>query len=96
MNGGDRPNRRGARRYRLSVPVTLPAGTGTTLNISESGVLFETLKSLTLGDDIEFALLLGQFDPAGPYRVRCAGRVVRVERSGLNFGVAVQLHSYSW
>jgi hypothetical protein len=48
-----------------------------------------------LGEVIEFALLLGQFDPAGNYRVRCSGAVVRVDETNDAYAVAVQLHSYS-
>ena len=46
-------------------------------------------------DDVEFAILLGEYDPGGRYRVRCSGQVVRVEEIPNAFAVAERLHSYS-
>ena len=89
------PDRRQARRYHVVVPVELDTGTGVTRDVSEVGVLFETTTVMHLGEVIEFALLLGQFDPAGSYRVRCSGEVVRVGERDNVYAVAVQLHSYS-
>jgi len=77
------------------VPVEFETGTGITRDVSEVGVLFETRTMMHLGEVIEFALLLGQFDPGGNYRVRCSGAVVRVDETTDVYAVAVQLHSYS-
>jgi len=89
------PDRRRARRYHVVVPVDLDHGPGVTRDVSEIGVLFETTIAPRLGDVIEFALLLGEFDPGGSYRVRCSGEVVRIEEVRNAYAVAVQLHSYS-
>ncbi len=95
MRPSHQPDRRQARRYQVVVPVEFDTGTGVTRDVSEIGVLFETTTAMRLGDVIEFALLLGQFDPRGDYRVRCSGEVVRVEETSNAYAVAVQLHSYS-
>ena len=95
MRRSHQPDRRQARRYHVVVPVEFETGTGITRDVSEVGVLFETTTMMHLGEVIEFALLLGQFDPAGNYRVRCSGAVVRVDETNDAYAVAVQLHSYS-
>ena len=89
--GGDR---RGARRYRLDLPVELTDGRGVTRDVSESGLLFETTHVLALGTHVEFNLVMGRFDPQGPYRVKCAGEVVRIESNESGTSVAVHLRSY--
>jgi len=89
------PDRRRARRYHVVVPVDFDTGTGVTRDVSEIGVLFETTTAMRLGEVIQFALRLGEFDPGGSYRVRCSGEVVRVEEVSNAYAVAVQLHSYS-
>ena len=90
-----RPDRRRARRYYLALPLDFPGGSGITRDVSEVGVLFETETALQLGDALEFALILGEFEASGRYRVRCSGEVVRVEPRAGGFAVAVRLHSYS-
>jgi len=70
-------------------------GTGVTRDVSEIGVLFETTTALRPGDELQFALLLGEYESGGQYRVRCTGQVVRVEEAANTYAVAVQLHSYS-
>ena len=95
MRPSHQPDRRRARRYRLIVPVDLDHGTGVTRDVSEIGVLFETTVPPQLGEVIEFALLMGEFDPGAGYRVRCSGEVVRIEEVRNTYAVAVHLHSYS-
>ena len=89
-------DRRHSRRFRIDLLVELPVGTGTTRDVSESGLLFDTTQNLPLveGDPIDFDLVLGRFDPQGPYRVKCAGEVVRVEHRESGVSVAVTLRSY--
>ena len=79
----------------MAVPVDLASGHGVTRDVSEIGVLFETKMAMHLGDEVEFALLLGECDPGGRYRVRCSGQVVRVEAMANAYVIAVRLHSYS-
>jgi len=79
----------------VAVPVDLPSGDGVTRDVSEIGVLFETATAMHPGDEVQFALLLGEYDPGGRYRVRCSGQVVRVEEIPNAYAVAVRLHSYS-
>ena len=87
-------DRRRARRYRIDLAVELAAGRGVTRDVSESGVLFETQLTLTLGDYVEFSLVLGRFDPQGPYRVKCAGEVIRLEPHESGQSIAIHLSSY--
>lgn len=87
--------RREARRYSVALSIDFGDFTGTTRNISEVGVLLQTEKTLNQGDEVEFALVFGEYDPGGFYRVRCAGRVVRVEQQETTYIVAVRLTSYS-
>jgi hypothetical protein len=76
------------------VPVALPGGQGTTRDISELGLCFDTDQPMALAEQVEFSLVLGRFDPQGAYRVRCAGEVIRVERNPAGLSVAVKLRSY--
>ena len=87
-------NRRQAKRYRVTLPVELGAGTGTTCDVSESGMLFETEEFISAGATITFSLVLGQFDRNGPFRFQCSGHVVRVERRNGRTAAAVRITSY--
>ncbi len=89
-------NRRRAHRYEIALPVELLDASGTTRNISESGVLFETDVTLSPGDTLEFALVFGELDPAGPFRVHCSGRIVRVEPGRQRPAVAIKLEQYAF
>jgi len=87
-------DRRQARRYRVTVPVELEQGAGTTRDISASGVFFETDLSCSLGATLSFPLVLEHADPGGPVRLQCQGEVVRVEQCEGKVGVAVCFTSY--
>ena len=89
------PDRRRARRYYVSLPVDFGRGTGVTRDVSEVGVLFDTDAAFRPGEGLEFALVLGEYELGGRYRVRCSGEVVRVEPRETGYSVAVQLNSYS-
>jgi hypothetical protein len=47
------------------------------------------------GDEVEFALVLGEYDTSGSYRVRCTGRVVRVTQQESTYTAAVHFESYA-
>jgi hypothetical protein len=79
----------------VALPVDLGRGSGITRDVSEVGVLFDTELAFQPGQALEFALVLGEFESGGRYRVRCVGEVVRVEPRGAGFAVAVRLSSYS-
>jgi hypothetical protein len=72
--------RRSAPRYPLGLSVELTTASGVTMNVSATGVLFETVPGAVLhkGHPVCFRLLLRAV--AG--QVRCRGRVVRVECAG--------------
>ena len=75
-------------RVRLSPPVQLNDGIGTTCDISTSGIFFQTKSVYSIGDTIR---LLLNFEAE---TLQCEGCVVRVEPRNGQFGVAVALMSY--
>jgi len=86
--------RREAERIAVELPVEMEKGQGVTRDVSASGVFFETALIFSLGDVIDFSLVLEHADSAGPLRVQCHGRVVRVEQCGGKAGVAVAVTSH--
>jgi hypothetical protein len=84
-------------RYKVKVPVEFESGKGFTQDCSASGIFFETERSFSPGQSIEFTLFLEHIDAAGPVRVKCLGKVVRVEENGKKIeGVAATINSYSF
>jgi hypothetical protein len=94
MNAPRGPERRRSQRYRVSVPIEFEQGTGRTRDMSESGVLFETDAPMTLGQRLDFAIVFGELDVVGRYRVQCVGEVVRVTPAEHGSAVAVHIQSY--
>ena len=83
-------------RYKVKVPVEFDSGRGYTQNCSASGVFFVTDRPFTPGQLIEYTLFLEHIDAAGPVRLKCQGKVVRVEKNGKKMGgVAATINSYS-
>jgi hypothetical protein len=80
--------RRIGERYKLALPVQLNDGTGTTCDISTSGIFFETESAYAIGETIR---LFVNFEHE---TLQCEARVVRVEPGNGQFGVAVELKSY--
>jgi len=85
---GGLEERRIGERYKLSLPVQLKNGIGTTCDISTSGIFFETESAYAIGDTIR---LLLNFEHE---TLQCEARVVRVEPRNGQFGIAVELTSY--
>ena len=85
--GGFEERRKGE-RYKLTLPVKLSDGIGTTCDISTSGIFFETERAYAIGDTIRLSLHFAH------ETLQCEGRVVRVEPRNSQFGVAVELTSY--
>ena len=85
--GGFEERRKGE-RFKLTLPVELNDGTGTTCDISTSGIFFETESAYAIGDTLRLFL---SFEHE---TLQCEGRVVRVEPRNGQFGVAVELNSY--
>jgi len=81
-------NRRGAHRFPLQLPVqvrvTAPAwsarSTGTTRDISSTGLYFFSAQKFAAGSVVEVLVTLPQrILPRGEAQVRCQGRVLRVD-----------------
>ena len=79
-------DRRRVARYTVHVPIIIvEVGTGSTIDISASGVAFLIDRLLEPGSSIQFELALEENDVL----LHCDGRVVRVEPRGLtNFTAA--------
>ena len=90
---------RKARRFELKLPFELVRSgsekisqTGETRNVSSIGVLFVSHSEVEIGDPVEYVITLLS-SPAGELvRIRCLGKVVRVEESG----VAATLERYEF
>ena len=76
------------------MPVEFAGGAGVTRDVSESGVFFETVMPVEMGQALEFQLVFGDADPQFQARVHCEGEVVRVEPLAVGRGVAVKLRAY--
>jgi len=83
-------------RHRGKLPVELESGKGITRDFSGSGVFFETNRSFSPGQPIEFTLVLEHIDPERPVRLKCRGEIIRVEESGQMIGVAASINLYSF
>lgn len=86
---------RKAPRYKIRVPVEFESGDGLTRDCSALGIFIETDRSFSLGQLIEFTLILRYVDKAGPVRVKCLGKIVRVEERGKT-GIAARINSWSF
>jgi len=91
-----KPDKRQEPRYRGKLPVQLESGEGITRDFSGSGVFFETDRSFSPGQLIEFILVLEHIDPQRPVRLKCRGEIIRVEESGQKIGVAAAINSYTF
>ncbi|MFO7665280.1 MAG: PilZ domain-containing protein [Desulfobacterales bacterium] len=85
-----------AHRHNGATPVELKKGKGITRDFSSTGIFFETDKSFTPGQSIDFTIVLENVDPERPVRVNCRGKIARVEDNGKNIGVAVAISSYNF
>jgi PilZ domain len=85
---GDFEERRKGERYKLSLPVQLNDGVGTTCDISTPGIFFETDRAYAIGGTIRLFLDFKH------ETLQCETRVMPVERDNGQFGVAVQLTPY--
>lgn len=88
--------KRTASRHQGKLPVKLKGVQGITRDFSGSGIFFETDRSFSPGQPIEFTIMLEYADPEGPVQVKCRGEIVRVEESGQKIGVATTIDSYSF
>lgn len=81
---------RSATRYPVQWPVEFDQGAGRTLDMSTTGILFETGQALPRGSSLQLDVLLPSIGDA-VRRLRCLGSVVRVEPRGESWGIGLQL-----
>ncbi len=86
--------RRQARRYYVSVPIEFEGGAGTTRDVSELGVCFETEQWLPKGELTGFRLVFRDVAGFPSWRIVGSGEVVRVEEYGGRFIVGVRVKTY--
>jgi hypothetical protein len=85
-----------ATRHRDATPIEIEDGKGITRDFSSTGIFFETERSLTEGQSIDFTILLENVDPERLVRVKCRGEIIRTEETGPKIGVAVAISSYNF
>ena len=83
------PEKRKHQRIHIALPVFLKNGTGTTRDVSASGMFFWTAGLCTAGDFIGFEVELRR--PVGKMRLKCNGSVIRTESRNSDIGVAVKI-----
>ena len=79
-------------RYTVELPVDMEETSGVTRDLSTSGVFFETDKSFTPGQTIEFSINF--INNSYPILLKCVGEIVRIENKGQKIGVAASISSY--
>ena len=84
-------------RFRMDLPVQFEQGTGRTLEVSRSGVLFETDQVFPAGIPIKLTMLLEHAYPETTC-VHCQGKIVRTEQIEGKNRVAVAFTSmgFEW
>lgn len=98
--------RRAARRFSMMLPLKVRYSTnnngisekdGETRDVSFRGLYFLIEAALDTGSSIEFVLTLPhQITLAGDVRIRCYGRVLRVEPRDTRRGVAARIERYEF
>jgi hypothetical protein len=74
-------------RYRLGTDITVDDVTGHTLDLSGNGILFETARPFSPGDQVAVVVPLEHTGPGTS--VTCTAHVVRIEPRGDGYAVAV-------
>jgi hypothetical protein len=84
-------DQRACDRFGIALPITMEDSEGETLDLSETGILFETESEPEVGSRIGMTL---QYSMDGhDYHMGCEVEVVRVERVGRKVNVAARLLS---
>lgn len=71
---------RAAPRYPVHLPIEAAGVRGLTVDISATGIAFESVAILRPGQDVMLTIETGS-DGDGPPPIRCRARVIRVDRS---------------
>ncbi len=83
------PGQRAAERFGLALPITMEGEECASHDISATGVLLECPAAPELGATVSLTL---QYRAEGQdFSLDCLGEVVRVERHGENYNIAVRL-----
>ncbi|HSK43038.1 MAG TPA: PilZ domain-containing protein [Candidatus Binatia bacterium] len=98
------PEKRTTRRFSLDLPISvkfLDNGrrelSGRTRDVSSRGVFMYLDSKITTGAPIEFVMTLpAEITLADPIRVRCTGKILRVDQAGQGQGVAVTIEKYDF
>ena len=75
-------DRRAAERFPISAPVRWVSGSGTAVNISATGILFETDESLAPDMAIKFTVIADNSDAQKPLYAFCDAVIRRVQPGG--------------
>lgn len=81
--------RRRDQRVRKELRVDLGAISGTTRNVSASGMFFETRVPIAIGCEVSFQVMFET--PDGERMMKCRGEVVRVRPEDGRMGMAVKI-----
>lgn len=96
---------RRSQRFQLALPLNLIRGShgevnkiGETRNLSSTGVYFVVAAAVEPGSLLEFVVTLtNDISMAGPVRLLCKGKVIRVERREESLvGVAATIERYEF
>ena len=98
------PEKRSTRRFSLDLPISvkfLDNGkrqlAGHTRDVSSRGAFMYLDTEIVTGAAIEFVMTLPpEITLSEPIRVRCAGRVLRVDKAAQEQGVAVAIDTYDF
>lgn len=82
--------RRRAERFPLTIPIELKDGKGVTRDVSGLGVYFSADFPFEVNQEIDFLLRVPD-----AVRVRCWGRIVRVDPEDGRYGVAVTIDDFA-
>jgi hypothetical protein len=82
------PERRRSTRHPIDLEIRVNGGTAFAMNLSSGGVYFEIDAPLVPEQEIALTFPFEHAAPPGT-RATCSARVVRVERRGARYGVAV-------
>ena len=97
-----REERRADRRFRICLPVMVTPDKGRsvpahTRDISSRGICFYLPRPLAAGSDIEFSVTLpADVTLTAPIRIKCLGRIVRVEQNSVSTGIAAVIQKYEF
>ena len=98
------PEKRSMRRFSLDLPISVKfldngkhEQSGHTRDVSSRGVFMFLETEIAVGAPIEFVMTLPpEITLSEPIRVRCTGKVVRVDKAGQEQGVAVAIDKYDF